>query len=187
MRMDPMNCKQAQAGIALWVGRDLEPRVWERVRRHLSGCDACSEYWLEMQESHSVLQQVNGLPGRQPREPLWPTVRQQIARQQATDPRRRFNGWIPAITVAVLFTALVGFLYKPGASEVEELGDPQVMGPEIAPGPIFPPGFSVEREPLGEPVDLSPHRGRGGPLVRVPSTGHQAPLSPVGNSQPPGY
>jgi hypothetical protein len=107
-----MNCSRAQSDIALWAGNDLDESSLSCLRRHLAACPACRGYLAEMQ---ALMQLVDDCPLREEadqasqeavEDSLWPSLSTRLVALPV--PRGdRFNGWLPAVTVAVVCLVMV--------------------------------------------------------------------------------
>lgn len=102
-----MNCRSARTAIALWVGNDLDEQASQRLQRHLATCPRCRDHWLDLKRSLDVLQCVEGTPEGLPLGEVWPSVAARIARRGHQASLQRFNGWLPAVAVAVACLAVV--------------------------------------------------------------------------------
>lgn len=108
---DAMNCEQANRLLPLWVGRDLSDAVEaESLRIHVASCPKCHSRQLRLQESLDALQSVStaatGIETQSHSRPsMWPRVAAALpVRQRGKD---RFNGWVPAIAMALAASLMV--------------------------------------------------------------------------------
>jgi hypothetical protein len=107
-----MNCRRAQSDIALWAGDDLDEAGLLSLRRHLDDCPECRCYMEEMQllmrlvEECPLREEGDEASKRAVEDSLWPTLSTRLV--SLSSPRSdRFNGWIPAVTVAAVCLAMV--------------------------------------------------------------------------------
>ena len=103
-----MNCKQAKAEIALWVGNDLNESAERSLRRHLSRCLGCRKHWRRMKASLRMLQEADEVPSTTEDVSLWPRLSAKLSAAEEQNARRsRFNGWVPALAVAAACLAMI--------------------------------------------------------------------------------
>lgn len=107
-----MNCRRAQSDIALWAGDDLDEAGLMGLKRHLAACPECRCY---MQEMRLLMRLVEECPLRDEGDDaskcvvegsLWPSLSTRLVTWPASR-GDRFNGWIPAVTVAAVCLAMV--------------------------------------------------------------------------------
>lgn len=104
-----MNCRQAKADIALWVGEDLQDaQQKEELRRHLASCPECRAHYKRMKRTFAVLERADRDATYDSSDSLWPHLAQRISRHSAGSPGR-FNGWLPfaAMTAACAILVIV--------------------------------------------------------------------------------
>lgn len=105
-----MKCRQARQLLPLWVGNDLpDASDAQALRAHVQQCPECAAIHRQLVESREVLQCVSTVvlasESRESRPSLWP----QLALILNERPRQRdhFNGWIPAVAIALAATVMV--------------------------------------------------------------------------------
>lgn len=165
-----MNCRRAQSNIALWAGNDLDETDLPCLQRHLEACPECREYKEQM---HALMQLVEECPLRDEvdeasksavEHSLWPSLSTRLVE---TPPRRsdRFNGWVPAVAVAVVCLAMVLIASPPQASSPHEAPQASVESEGGWSGEVQEAGFSeTARSPasqrIQEPIQIFPVRER---------------------------
>ena len=103
-----MNCKQAKAEIALWVGNDLDESTERSLKRHLSQCLSCRKHWRRMKATLRMLQEADEVPSATEVGSLWPRLSAALSAADDQNARRsRFNGWVPALAVAAACLAMI--------------------------------------------------------------------------------
>jgi predicted anti-sigma-YlaC factor YlaD len=102
-----MNCRQAKADIALWIGEDLpEPQHREELRRHVAACPECRAHYKRMKRTIAVLEHADRAATYDSGDSLWPELSRRIARRPESAPSR-FNGWLPFTAMTAACLALV--------------------------------------------------------------------------------
>ena len=87
-----MNCKRAQAQIALAVGGDLDDAAERELHEHLGGCVDCHRHWKQMSDTWALLlDREDELPD--PHDSVWPDLRVKLPNRRELMSRARFNGW----------------------------------------------------------------------------------------------
>ena len=108
-----MNCKQARANIALWVGHDLDEATCHLLERHLATCPPCRDHRGRMQTGLTVLTEMKCGDTVASADSVWPAVSSRLSACDAALRAPRFNGWDPAIAVAGIFLAIVSIARTP--------------------------------------------------------------------------
>jgi hypothetical protein len=104
-----MNCRLANRLLPLWIGQDLaDASEADALQAHLVQCQDCSEQGRQLQEALDALQSISttSLPAESgSHSRLWP----RLAMVLKEVPRRRdqFNGWIPAVAMAMAASLMV--------------------------------------------------------------------------------
>ena len=104
-----MNCRQASRLLPLWIGQDLaDASEAEGLQTHLSHCADCSLQRRQLQEGLDALQSISTASlavEAGARSSVWP----RLAAMLKDVPRRRdrFNGWIPAVAMALAATLMI--------------------------------------------------------------------------------
>jgi anti-sigma factor RsiW len=149
-----MNCKRAQAQIALAVGGDLDDAAERELHKHLDGCVECHRHWRQMNDTWALLlDREDELPD--PHDSVWPDLQVKLPSRRALMSRARFNGWTVALAMAAICLAMVSMWRTANTSEpmlgpeqITEL--PQLDVPRIPEGWSPQPGF---RQPQLHEVD----------------------------------
>ncbi len=103
-----MNCKRANAEIALWVGNDLDESAERSLRRHLAKCPGCRKHWRKMKASLRMLQENDEDLSETRDISLWPRLSVALATAEEQNAHgSRFNGWVPALAVAAACLAMI--------------------------------------------------------------------------------
>jgi hypothetical protein len=161
-----MNCSRAQSDIALWAGNDLDESSLSCLRRHLAACPACRGYLAEMQ---ALMQLVDDCPLRDEadqasqeavEDSLWPSLATRLVSLPAPH-GDRFNGWLPAVTVAVVCLVMVLVASPPRLQTPDEVQALSTPGGEAVPGQVpdqaapvtsqRAPRLRIESMPVGLP------------------------------------
>jgi len=104
-----MNCKQAKADIALWIGEDLPDRSRrDQLRRHVSACADCRRHYKRLKGTLQVLEHADREQTFDVSDSVWPELARRI--QQNSEARSRgarFNGWLPFVAMTAACVALV--------------------------------------------------------------------------------
>jgi hypothetical protein len=130
-----MNCRQAKADIALWIGDDLPDRDRrEELRRHVSRCAGCRKHYKRLKGTLQVLEHADREQTYDVSDSVWPELARRI--EQQSDPgahRARFNGWFPFVAM----TAACVALETQGPTTDRLAGDP-MPGGVFDFSPLFP-------------------------------------------------
>lgn len=104
-----MNCRQAKADIALWIGEDLPDRDRrEELRRHVSACAGCRKHYKRLKGTLQVLEHADRERTYDVSDSVWPELARRIEQHSESRSRgARFNGWLPFVAVTVACVALV--------------------------------------------------------------------------------
>jgi len=106
-----MNCKRAQTEIALLAGGDLDEASCRALHQHLNRCSECRDYQFQMEE---LMDLVDESPAKDEAdeasksavtESLWPSLSSRLVSLPCVK-ADRFNGWIPAVAVALICLAM---------------------------------------------------------------------------------
>jgi len=123
-----MNCRQARKQLELYHLGALDPPRAERVREHLSACEACG---AELARLEALDQALGALPEGGATGDLWPGVRARLAPR---DPRPTWvrDIWQPAAAAAVaivLAVVLVNGALAPGTTPADLSFSPETQAP----------------------------------------------------------
>ncbi|HUG90293.1 MAG TPA: zf-HC2 domain-containing protein [Planctomycetaceae bacterium] len=146
-----MNCKRAQAQIALSVGGDLDDATERELQEHLAGCPGCKRHWTQMDHTWALLlDRDDELPD--PHDSVWPDLQVRLPDRREFLSRARFNGWVVALAATGVCLAMVS-LWKTANTSEPTLG-PWAVSPDVLPPsvePVWPllPGRSLETLPVG--------------------------------------
>jgi hypothetical protein len=92
--------------IALLAGDDLEDEQTAEVRRSIESCPHCRQHWVRLRGCVDVLERV-GRSGEAVSGPsLWPAIESRLQRTVSVRPGK-FNGWVPALSMAAACVALL--------------------------------------------------------------------------------
>jgi Flp pilus assembly secretin CpaC len=100
-----MNCDHARQLLPLWIGSDLPDAVdAESLRIHVAACPNCHAWQRRLQTSLDALQSIStAATDVEPRSHVRPSIWPRVAAALSEGPRirDRFNGWIPALAMAL--------------------------------------------------------------------------------------
>lgn len=104
-----MNCRQAKAEIALWVGQDLpDPSRREHLRRHVAQCPGCRVHFKRLKSTLRLLESTDHEQTYDVGDSLWPALARRIeCLENSGAPTSRFNGWLPFVAVTAACALLV--------------------------------------------------------------------------------
>lgn len=142
-----MKCKRAKSEIALWVGNDLDENDEQQVARHVARCPQCRDHATELKASLQFLQRPSDDQAIAPQGSIWPAMTAKLAAVDASRHMDRFNGWVPALTVAAACLAIVLLLDRSGPRDEQQ------------PRPVLPTvRYPVNAAPRVEQVKWNPYR-----------------------------
>ncbi|MBA3316270.1 MAG: hypothetical protein M3552_06690 [Planctomycetota bacterium] len=104
--------------IALLAGDDLENEQTADVRRSIESCPHCRQHWVRLRGCVDVLDRVGRSEGPVSGESLWPAVESRLQRTVSVRPGK-FNGWVPALSMAAACIALLAAGQLDGVSPQE--------------------------------------------------------------------
>jgi hypothetical protein len=115
-----MNCRQAKADIALWIGDDLPDRSRrEELRRHVVACPGCRKHYKRLKGTLQVLEHADREQTYDASDSVWPELSRRIERHAHAGGRRpRFNGWFPFVAMTAACLALVVTMNPDGSPGV---------------------------------------------------------------------
>ena len=142
-----MNCKLARTDIALWIGNDLDEASERTLERHVAACPHCREYARTLRNGLAALREPADEADASFRS-LWPRMKVRLAALEDSRHLERFNGWLPALTVAAACVVTILMLDAP-QPDVQRVPQsiPTISGP-------------VSFQPQLEYTDWSPYRLR---------------------------
>lgn len=85
--------------IALLAGGDLEVEELDEALHLIKTCSHCQEHWRHVRGSLDLLDRF-GTPELGQSEELWPAVETRLRASRAASNPRKFNGWVPALSMA---------------------------------------------------------------------------------------
>lgn len=177
--------ERSKRQIALLAGDDLEGVATEEVRESIESCPKCRGHWIRVRGCLDLMERV-GKEGPDPIDvaSLWPALEPRLRRPVVLR-AERFNGWIPALSMAAACIALMiaGQLETPPA----EFSD----GSFPAERPATSPMLSLIGNPLEVPEQMVP--ASPGPTTHEWMSGQDdvrgfvspfgdRPVSPIGGS-----
>lgn len=93
--------------IALLAGDDLEDDEQIReVRRSIESCPDCRQHWVRLRGCIDVLDRAGRSAERVSAPSLWPAIGSRLQKTSCVR-RDRFNGWVPALSMAAACIALL--------------------------------------------------------------------------------
>jgi hypothetical protein len=121
-----MNCRQAKADIALWIGEDLpDRRRREELRRHVSRCAGCRRHLKQLKGTLQVLEHADREQTYDVSDSVWPELARRIEQQSQLGSRpARFNGWLPFVAMTAACVALVVVMETQGPTARRHSSDP---------------------------------------------------------------
>ena len=164
-----MNCKRAQAQIALAVGGDLDDAAERDLHGHLGGCVDCHRHWKQMSDTWALLlDREDDLPD--PHDSVWPDLQVKLPNRRELMSRARFNGWTVGLAVSAVCLAMVSMWQT---ANTPEPGLEATVRDVPPPASDFPPQPPTIRPHLGQantmPAGLTlPGPFEGGPRERMP-------------------
>jgi hypothetical protein len=134
-----MNCRQAKADIALWIGEDLPDRSRrEELRRHVSACHGCRSHYRRLKGTLQVLEHADREQTYDVSDSVWPELARRIEQQSDSRSRgARFNGWLPFVAMTAACVALVVVMETQGPPVPGHGSDP-LPGGVFDFSPLFP-------------------------------------------------
>jgi predicted anti-sigma-YlaC factor YlaD len=141
-----MNCKRAQAQIALSVGGDLDDTAERELQGHLESCSCCKRHSEQMNRTWTLLSERDDEPA-DPHDSVWPDLQVRLPNRRELLSRARFNGGVVALCVAAVMLAMVS-IWRTANTTEPLLGDPAGLADtyQLAPeGPALP--FRQPRQP----------------------------------------
>ena len=85
--------------IALLAGGDLEVDELDEALHLIKTCPHCQDHWRHVRGSLDLLDRF-GTSDPSPTEELWPSVEDRLRASLAASRPRKFNGWVPALSMA---------------------------------------------------------------------------------------
>lgn len=93
--------------IALLAGDDLEhEEEAQEVRRSIEACPQCRQHWVRLRGCVDVLDRVSRSNPAGPSASLWPEIESRLQRTVSVR-QGKFNGWVPALSMAAACIALL--------------------------------------------------------------------------------
>ncbi len=92
--------------IALLAGDDLEGSLAEEARRSVDSCPHCRGHWLRIRGCLGALERAGKGSSSLFEASLWPAIESRLTRPMPARPER-FNGWVPALSMAAACIALL--------------------------------------------------------------------------------
>ena len=139
-----MNCKRAQAQIALSVGGDLDDAAELELGEHLESCTCCKRHRQQMTDTWELLLEREDEPS-DPHDSVWPDLQVRLPDRREFLSRARFNGGVVALAVAAVLLAMVSVWRTANTSE-PLLSDPAGMV-DVDPSGAGPSPFLEPRRP----------------------------------------
>jgi hypothetical protein len=93
--------------IALLAGDDLEAEQSEEIRRSVDACPDCRRHWLRVRGCLDVLERAGKANEPTPEISLWPALEVRLRPASVARRADKFNGWIPALSMAAACIALL--------------------------------------------------------------------------------
>jgi len=137
-----MNCTQAKADIALWIGEDLPDRSRrDQLRRHVSACADCRRHYKRLKGTLQVLEHADREQTYDVSDSVWPELARRIEQKSEARSRgARFNGWLPFVAMTAACAALVVVM------ETQGRRDPASGGNRVS-GDVFQPFYPRSHQP----------------------------------------
>jgi hypothetical protein len=99
--------ERAKRQIALLAGEDLEDGQVEEARRSIELCPECRGHWVRVRGCIDVLDRVGKSAEPVPGSSLWPAIESRLRPTVVVRRPERFNGWVPALSMAAACAALL--------------------------------------------------------------------------------
>lgn len=99
--------ERSKRQIALLAGDDLEGESHEEARRSVESCPDCRRHWVRVRGCLDVLERAGKSAAAVPEESLWPAVERRLPPVSAPRRPEKFNGWVPALSMAAACIALL--------------------------------------------------------------------------------
>ncbi|HEX6987330.1 MAG TPA: hypothetical protein VF170_18275 [Planctomycetaceae bacterium] len=99
--------ERARRQIALLAGDDLEGEPAEEARRSIGACPECRRHWVRVRGCLDVLERVAKAAEPVPGPSLWPALESRLRPAVTVRRAERFNGWVPALSMAAACIALL--------------------------------------------------------------------------------
>lgn len=165
--------ERSKRQIALLASDDLDELQAEEARRSIDSCPHCRTHWTRVRGCLDVLERAGKESASVSGFSLWPVVESRLTRSTVRRPER-FNGWVPALSMAAACIALLiaGQLER----SPQEFGDSESAPPvpRIRVNPVFLPDTDFDGR-------LAPLDSRGGRSLRssLEEAGMSAHLWPL--------
>lgn len=142
-----MDCQQADALLALWVGSDLEHAEQSRLlQAHLEACPRCRQRSQEFVVAETALQEARCVASETPS--LWPSVRSRLLEWERRPHFAKFNVWVPTVVATVACSLLVMVASIEVQRRVQRWSNPPMAAQPWERGRnlfVSDPGFSTTR------------------------------------------
>ncbi len=142
---------QTKRQISLLAGDDLEGPHADEARGYVETCPDCRRHWTRVRGCLDVIQRTEGAQrtdaGARPVGSLWPTIEGRLGPTVVPRPEPRFNGWIPAFSMAAACAAVVAVAVTNPAGESNASRWPTSAGMSAAGGSAVTPVQFDEAEP----------------------------------------
>jgi hypothetical protein len=99
--------ERSKRQIALLAGDDLEGESHAEARRSVESCPDCRRHWVRVRGCLDVLERVGKSTAAAPETSLWPAVERRLPPLSAPRRLEKFNGWLPALSMAAACIALL--------------------------------------------------------------------------------
>ena len=93
--------------IALLVGDDLEVTEQAEARQSVESCPMCREHWVRLRDCMDAIEYAGKSVDVRPGASLWPRIESQLRSSVVVRRSERFNGWVPALSMAAACIALL--------------------------------------------------------------------------------
>jgi Zn-finger nucleic acid-binding protein len=150
--------ERSKRQIALLASDDLDAIQAEEARRSIDSCPHCRGHWTRVRGCLDLLERAGKESASVPDFSVWPAVESRLAPSSVRKPER-FNGWVPALSMAAACIALLIAGQLESAPQ-DFLDGESVPAPRVSVNPAFlpEPGFDGQVTPLrgDEPSPFGP-------------------------------
>lgn len=98
--------ERSRRQIALLASDDLDKAQAEEARRSINSCPHCKGHWTRVRDCLDLLERAGKESAPVPDFSLWPAVESRLI-PSSVRRLERFNGWVPALSMAAACIALL--------------------------------------------------------------------------------
>jgi len=99
--------ERSRRQIALLAGEDLEGEAYDEAVRSVQSCPDCRSHWVRVCGCLSLLDRAGKDAAASSGRSLWPEVQRRLRSVSVARGPEKFNGWVPALSMAAACIALL--------------------------------------------------------------------------------